>query len=445
MKKGKIKIAVKAASFLLILVLLIGSAQKILVKRSTIDKQFIPPFYEERENSLDAVYIGSSNCYAFWNSSFAWREYGICVYPYSSNGQPFYAAEYLIKEARKTQKDAVYIVNINTVFDDTVPFDHFHNLINVMPDSVNKLQMIDHLCDMGDYSLKERWEFYLPIIRFHSRWSEVSGDDIGGTLSTLKGATTTSLYLDKVEDVSNNFVSSDKEGILPQKVIDSTNSLLDYCDEEKLKVLFVTVPQSVGDKARIERYNALNALIRSRGYETLCLEDKIEEMGINLKVDYYNGEHTNIHGSVKFTHYLSEYLVKNYGFKDKRGNKEYDDWNKAAEEYSEIADSRIFPWELDIAHRDYTLEMPEISLIKEKKNINISWERVKGADGYAVWRKHGSNGTWKEIGTTDKLKFSDSKLNMESEYYYYTVVPFRQEEGTRYYGDCYYHGTKIKP
>ena len=30
--------------------------------------QTIGGFYHESENSLDAVYLGSSNCYAFWNA-----------------------------------------------------------------------------------------------------------------------------------------------------------------------------------------------------------------------------------------------------------------------------------------------------------------------------------------------------------------------------------------
>ena len=60
--------------------------------------QMIGGFYEEPEDSLDGVYIGSSNCYAFWNHLVAWENYGIAVYPYASGSQPFYAAEYLIRD-----------------------------------------------------------------------------------------------------------------------------------------------------------------------------------------------------------------------------------------------------------------------------------------------------------------------------------------------------------
>lgn len=446
MKFRKTKILIKVTAFLLMFSFVFSIVQNLLVSRSSIDMQFIPPFYEEREDSLDAVYIGSSNCYAFWNSAFAFKNYGICVYPYSSNGQPFYAAEYLIKEAGKTQKDAVYVVNINTVFDDTVPFDHFHNLINVMPNSLNKLQMINHLRYMGGYSLEDSWEYYFPIVRFHSRWNEVNSDDLKTQLSKLKGATATPLYLKNVVDVTKQYVTSDKIGELPEKVIESTNSLLDYCDKEKIKVVFVTVPQAVNEKARIERYNALNKLIEDRGYDVLYLQDKIDEMGINLEVDYYNGEHTNIHGSIKFTNYLSEYLIEKYGFKDKRGDKDYKDWQTALEEYQEISKRRIMPFELDTDHRDYNLGISAVSLKKNENAVEVSWDEISGADGYAVFRKYGSGGEWKEISTVKTLRFTDDTVKINSDYfYYYTVAPFTEKDGVRYYGDCYYRGESIKP
>jgi len=215
------------------------------------------------------------------------------------------------------------------------------------------------------------------------------------------------------------------------------------CDREKVEVLFITVPQSVGDKARIERYNALNKMIRERGYKTLCLEDAIDEIGLDLENDYYNAEHTNIHGSVKYTDYLSQYLVKNYGFADKRENKKYADWNKTVEEYRKITDSRVFPWETDISHRDYSLSAPKIKLKSLNSKIDISWNKVSGADGYVLYRKTESSGTWKKLKTTDSLNFSDKEV-VSDRNYYYAVVPYKLKDGQRYYGNCYYHGKKIQ-
>ena len=108
--KTNIHRILRVVAFILLLILVITAVSEPLVSVSSIDYHLIAGFYEEPEESLDAVYIGSSNCFVFWNPLFAWEEYGICVYPFASSAQPFYAAEYLIKECRKTQPDAVYII-----------------------------------------------------------------------------------------------------------------------------------------------------------------------------------------------------------------------------------------------------------------------------------------------------------------------------------------------
>ena len=99
MKKSYI---IKAVLFALIFILLFAYVSKVVTYPSDYrNYQWIGGFYEEEEESLDAVYIGSSNCYAFWNSMTAWEEYGITVYPYSCNAMSFLATEYLIKETKK--------------------------------------------------------------------------------------------------------------------------------------------------------------------------------------------------------------------------------------------------------------------------------------------------------------------------------------------------------
>lgn len=63
---------------------------------------------------------------------------------------------------------------------------------------------------------------------------------------------------------------------------------------------------------------------------------------------------------------------------------------------------------------------------KQYNQINISWEKVNGAQKYYVYRKTGSSG-YKRIGTTDKLNYTDSKASCGSTYTY-TVRAYRVED-----------------
>lgn len=61
-------------------------------------------FYGLEENSLDAVYIGSSRVYAFWTPLFAFEQRGICVWNYASPASPLEAVPIFIDEILKTPR-----------------------------------------------------------------------------------------------------------------------------------------------------------------------------------------------------------------------------------------------------------------------------------------------------------------------------------------------------
>lgn len=115
-------IILKTLAFSFLLIISFAGISKILVSHDDYrNYQWIHGFYEERENSLDAVYIGGSNVYAFWAAPLAWEQYGITVYPFACNSMPLIAAKYMIKEARKTQPDSLFIVSINGIGTDFPP------------------------------------------------------------------------------------------------------------------------------------------------------------------------------------------------------------------------------------------------------------------------------------------------------------------------------------
>lgn len=437
----KIKIAVKIVSFFLIFAALISVVSIPLVTVDKAGDEIISSFYEEEENSLDAVYIGSSNCYAYWNSLLAWKNYGITVHPYASNANSFLSTEYLIKEARKTQPDAVYIVNINTITDDdNYSIKASRNLIDAMPFSLNKLKLIHSICKTNGYTFEESLEFYLPLIRFHSRWNQLEKSDFSDYLGSYKG--TYNSTFDTQRNVKSDYVVSDELTELSETMTDALESLLDYCDKEKIQILFVTVPQARGDVEEIKKFNSINEYISSRGYDVLDCSQTAENIGISYETDFYNGQHTNIHGTVKFTRYLSKYLIKKYGFTDKRDDENYSSWTEAYKNYYEKLKLYAFPFELKFAKRNYNLNAPEIELTQTSEGAVLSWSAVEGADGYFVYRKSGNGGSWvrmqKVEDTSLEVELPEGKLK-----FHYTVVPFSYTDGKYYYGNFSYSGIEV--
>lgn len=328
----KIKKIIKGIAFVLIFLICFSAVTTVLEYVSERDSERITGFFEERENSLDAVFLGSSATYAFWCAPIAFAEYGITVYTYSTASQPLYAAKFLIDDALKTQPDALYIVNISNVSENYEQ--HLQKLLIDYPFSINKLLMTDYLCDMYGLSLSERMEYYFPIIRFHGRWNELTETDFFPEKNEYKCANYYKTFLTSAVDVGSFKYDFEAVKELTETVEKGLNDLLDYCEEKNANVLFYVSPQVVS-KSRAAQQNTMIDIVEKRGFDVLDLRECVDEIALNTKKDYYNKNHTNLHGSIKVTDYIARYLIENYGFEDKRGQEEYSDWTEAASKYYE--------------------------------------------------------------------------------------------------------------
>lgn len=304
------------------------------------------------------------------------------------------------------------------------------------------MQSLIRFFDFYDIPLGDRPEYCFPIIRFHSNWNNITDEDFELEPAGFKGSDMLPGYLRMSTDFSEKYTISHDYVDVSQDLKDSINHLLDYCDAEKLKVVFVTVPQAQGKKL-LSKYNTVNKIISDRGYTTLNLMINLEEMKFSTKKDFYNNKHTNIHGSRKFTYYMSEYLIENFGFEDKRKDENYSDWNEALSKYMTIANNAVLDFELD-ANYDPTLlsEPKHLTAIATSSDISLSWDAVEGADGYEVYERLGLEGQWKKVGETTDTVFVDKDFKKKSEYYY-RVVPFRTIDGKKTYGDFSYRGAYV--
>lgn len=441
-----IKNLFKAVAFFVLFVFCFIPVNKVVSQpEDKRNHQWIAGFYEEPENSLDAVYIGSSNCYAFWNPLIAWESHGITVYPYACNDQPFAATSHLIEEVHKTQPQATIIVNVNSLWETKIKNTDIHYLLDNMPLSRNKLALTKHLCRKADLDFAESLEYYLPIIRYHERWNEVDMRDFDVPLDGLKGASTYHNHINGIQNITDLYRVGETPAEPEEAVEQLLEELLDYCDENRVKnILFVTVPRAEKAAEAPDVFLSLNETIASRGYDVLDMMDMLEETGLELFRDYYNDTHTNIHGSIKFTRYLAEYLVTNYGFRDKRGQEDYSSWDTARKKYAAYMDGCVLDLEYDGSGRDYTLSEPGgLKAQKLEDGVAVTWQSVNGADGYAVYKKTGS-GRWKHLDDVVGNDILDTEMKADSTQIYRVIAYRTQEDGRPCYGRFAYNGVSVK-
>lgn len=68
-----------------------------------------------------------------------------------------------------------------------------------------------------------------------------------------------------------------------------------------------------------------------------------------------------------------------------------------------------------------------------KKQVKLTWKKVKGAKGYTVYKATKKNGKYKAVKTTTSLKYTVKKLK-KGKTYYFKVRAYKMNKGKKLYG-----------
>ncbi len=108
-----VKQLLKALLFAVLAVLMLRGIQTVFYAADDRPFHSIAGFYQEPENSLDAVFIGASNTFEFFQPPIAWEDHGILVYNYVTPAMPMQGLKNVMQEVYQKQTDALLIVNLN--------------------------------------------------------------------------------------------------------------------------------------------------------------------------------------------------------------------------------------------------------------------------------------------------------------------------------------------
>ncbi len=437
MKKTLLKICI----FCLLFAILFSAVQSLLnIRGQHYGRKYLRDFYDEPYDTIDAVYIGSSNTYSFWQAPLAWKDHGIAVCAFAASNHPVQACVYEMEEIRKTQPNAMFIMNINSFKDMEVHLPALHCITDFMPFSSNKLQLIRDLAPQcGVYGI-DQFEFLFPIIRFHSSWYELTGNDFI-PLNYYKGGAYSEAFLGEQINITNSLLKTGQRLQLTEQQSAEIEKILSYCDENSVRVLFVTVPQAVTNTSILAQFNTLSDLIRARGYDVLDMDDVIDGAELALDMDYLDSRHVNVHGSIKYTDFLAQYLCDHFNLTDKRGDPRYTSWDEAAENYTDILIETVPAFELEHAPRYYSLAVPQLTQLRVTgTSFQVQWAGVDHADGYDIYRRFlhdapEAQDRWELAASVDAETFSytDKGLQLNCSYSY-TVVPFTEDSDGKAYG-----------
>ena len=333
-----------------------------IIRTNGLVKDRFTGFYAEKDNTLDVVMIGSSPVFPCFSGAKMWGEYGFAAYPLSSNMQRPMAALSLVKETRKTQEPSLYVFEMKqfTANEEDMADNmaYTRGVTDNMKYSWNRIDAINRAVP----EVSERYTYYFDIFKYHSNWKTMV---LPSQLACFRYEKPEPLKGFEFKDEYYPMEQVDYSQITEQEPIEADyegylRELLQYLKDNDLQAFFVVAPYVMEGEEKQEKYNYMQEIIESYGYEFKNLNEDTEEMSFDFGTDFYDkGVHTNAIGAEKTTAYFGKYLKEHFDLPDHRGDTSYKSWDTAYEKWSEQMEISRKNLKECIDKKEYTTQEPE--------------------------------------------------------------------------------------
>ena len=299
-------------------------------------------FYSMEEDTLDYIVVGSSHAYCTVNPLEVWEENGIAGFVLATQQQPLRASYHYIKEAFKTQSPKYVILEGYMIcgeenYDPAVLYD----ALDPLKFSFNKLEMVNNLVEYD-----QRPEFYLNILKYHTRWSSLPANKIEAlfedNIDIYKGyVPVRGSYVGEANQIPD--YDSYKDVELSEHNLEILNDIYDLVKDNGSELVLMIGPYSTVPEEEwlCEKIKAEIKWAEEKDVPVLDYALKLDELLIDPASDYYDATHLDVSGAAKISARFASYLSE-MGLEASDGIDE-EKWQEDFDEYYETAKSDLEP------------------------------------------------------------------------------------------------------
>lgn len=320
--KEKMKTTASVLAVLLAFVLLLSFCTGLLQPKymeDLVEGSMISQYYREY-GGHDVIFIGDCEVYANFTPLEMYRQQGITAYVRGTSQQLIWQSYYILQETFRYEIPKVVVYNVNAMRYSEPVSEAFNRLtIDQMKWSSEKLQIIQ-----ASMTEEENfWSYVFPILRYHSRFDELTGEDLTYLMKSKDNTWNGHLVNQEVDPV----------GTLPAKRMlpnyqfgdicyDYLDKMRQLCEKNGVELILIKAPsvypywyeeyeaqiQDYADRYGLAYYNFLS---------------DAEAMGIDYQTDTYDGGlHLNLQGAVKLSGWFAKILAEEHGLADHREDSE---------------------------------------------------------------------------------------------------------------------------
>lgn len=315
-------------------------------------------FFTLPQNTVDCLFLGTSHVYCSYIPKNIYDETGISSASVATSSQSYQNSYWVLKEVFQYQSPKVVVLDIHSI---TTAVDeqvqnfrlHYSSGISIIPDiSLTKLSAYRDIKNIH-YGWSDQMTVYdaYALIEYKSEYNRQhqSLQELGNLLfdpaneySTFGYYPATTVY--PIERLQASVTSDQYVNLYDTVEFQYLEKIYELIRQKDAELLLTRAPYTT-ELDDHQLYQQVFAWAEQEKIPIIDYFDLIEQLRINLDMDFRDADHLNYLGAEKATEYMADYLQTNYAFTDHRGDKKYKLWEENTFDYEEIRQEVIYNYE----------------------------------------------------------------------------------------------------
>lgn len=330
-KKVHITCLVLCLVFTVAAVWLLGRLMQPKYMSGVLEGAMTAEYYNETQPH-DVIFIGDCEVYENFSPVTLWEDYGITSYIRGSAQQLIWQSYYLLEETLEKESPAVVVYNVQAMKYAQPQSEAYNRMaLDGMPLSQHKIDAINaSMCEDEDMI-----SYLIPLLRYHSRWSELSSEDLEYMFK--KDPVTISGYLMRAD--TKPMTKLPNVPVLEDYTIGERcwyylDKMRELCKAHGAQLVLIKSP-SLWPHWYDEWDEQISAYAEKYGLDYLNLLPYADDIGLDMQTDTYDGGlHLNVYGAEKLSRYFGKILSDKYDVPDRRDDAEIAEcWAQKCEDY----------------------------------------------------------------------------------------------------------------
>ena len=284
----------------------------------TLEGSMVENWYDHAGEGHQVLFVGDCEVYESFSPVTLFEEFGATSYIRGSAQQLMWQSYYLLAECLKKETPRAVVLSVCSLRYGEPQSEAYNRMtLDGMRLSREKFEAVRASMTEGESELS----YYVPLLRYHDRLFELTGEDarylFKGPELTFNG------YLMRTEAVPFTRLPAApplREAGFGEKPVAYLDRIVALCREKGIALILVKSPCLY--PAWYDEWDEwLTEYAQKNGVEYLNAIPHMEEMGIDLSTDTYDGGiHLNVFGVEKYTRWFGAWLSERVELKDERND-----------------------------------------------------------------------------------------------------------------------------